>query len=71
VSVLVAGFVTFPAHVALKQGEKAPGFSARASLAGKAFDFSLDDALKRGPVVVYFYPVSVHKRVQSSGTHIL
>ena len=28
----------------------------KASLTGKAFDFSLKDALKKGPVVVYFYP---------------
>jgi peroxiredoxin len=55
-SVLLAGLVTLPAHAALKQGEKAPDFSARASLAGKEFNFSLKDALKRGPVVVYFYP---------------
>jgi peroxiredoxin len=41
---------------ALKQGDKAPDFSAKASLAGKAFTFSLADALKKGPVVVYFYP---------------
>jgi peroxiredoxin len=45
-----------PAVAALKKGDKAPDFSARASLAGKEFDFSLKDALKKGPVVVYFYP---------------
>src|SRR4029078_11320188 len=41
---------------ALKPNDKAPDFSAKASLAGKEFDFSLKDALKKGPVVVYFYP---------------
>ena len=45
-----------PAHAALKAGDAAPEFKAQASLAGKAFDFSLKDALKKGPVVVYFYP---------------
>lgn len=45
-----------PAFAALKNGDKAPDFSARASLAGKEFSFSLQDALKKGPVVVYFYP---------------
>jgi peroxiredoxin len=55
-TVLLAGLVTLPALAALKPGEKAPDFSARASLAGKEFNFSLKDALKRGPVVVYFYP---------------
>ena len=48
--------VAFPVHAALKAGQKAPDFTAQASLAGKAFDFSLKDALKKGPVVVYFYP---------------
>lgn len=44
------------AFAALKPGDKAPIFSAPASLAGKDFHFSLQDALKKGPVVVYFYP---------------
>lgn len=41
---------------ALKPGDSAPVFSAPASLAGKSFHFSLREALKKGPVVVYFYP---------------
>ena len=56
VAVLLSGAVTLPAFAALKQGDKAPDFSAKASLAGKEFDFSLKAALKKGPVVVYFYP---------------
>src|SRR6201994_1399046 len=40
----------------LSKGDAAPAFTARASLAGSAFDFSLKDALAKGPVVVYFYP---------------
>ena len=48
--------VSLPLLAALKVGEKAPDFSARASLAGKEFNFSLADALKKGPAVVYFYP---------------
>ncbi|GAC1423026.1 MAG: peroxiredoxin [Flavisolibacter sp.] len=31
-------------------------FTAKASLSGKTFDFSLKKALARGPVVLYFYP---------------
>src|SRR6266478_1248536 len=54
--VLLTGLVTLPAIAALKQGDKAPDFAAKASLAGKEFNFSLKDALQRGPVVVYFYP---------------
>jgi peroxiredoxin len=55
-AVVLAGAVAVPAWAALKQGEKAPVFTAKASLAGKAFTFSLKDALAKGPVVVYFYP---------------
>ena len=44
------------AHAALKEGQSAPPFEAQASLAGKNFTFSLKEALKKGPVVVYFYP---------------
>ncbi len=45
-----------PAYGALKAGDSAPQFDAQASFAGKASDYSLKDALKKGPVVVYFYP---------------
>lgn len=48
--------ICMPAFAALNTGERAPDFSARASLAGKEFDFSLRVALQKGPVVVYFYP---------------
>ncbi|MDP4285374.1 MAG: peroxiredoxin [Bacteroidota bacterium] len=40
----------------LSIGSAAPAFTAKASLAGKDFDFSLKKALAKGPVVVYFYP---------------
>src|SRR5712691_1529146 len=56
VGILLSGLVTLPALAALKQGDRAPDFSAKASLAGKEFGFSLKDALQKGPVVVYFYP---------------
>ena len=54
---LLAALVLAPAaHAALNEGDAAPAFGAQASLAGKAFHYSLPDALKKGPVVVYFYP---------------
>jgi len=56
-ALLVSAFAV-PAMAALKDGAAAPNFKARASLAGKEFDFSLADALKKGPVVVYFYPAA-------------
>jgi peroxiredoxin len=48
--------LALPAMAALNQGDSAPDFSAQASLAGKTFAFSLADARRKGPVVVYFYP---------------
>ena len=50
-----------PAFAALKIGDKAPDFSAPATLGGKEFTFHLADALKKGPVVVYFYPAAFTK----------
>src|SRR5579863_1617595 len=53
--------ISLPVLAALKSGDKAPVFSAQATLAGKEFNFSLTDALKKGPVVVYFYPSAFTK----------
>jgi thioredoxin-dependent peroxiredoxin len=53
---LISAAVALPAFAALKEGDSAPDFKAPASLAGKEFSFSLKDQLKKGPVVVYFYP---------------
>ena len=50
--------VVTSSFAALKQGDTAPDFKTQASLAGKEFTFSLRDALKKGPVVVYFYPAA-------------
>ncbi|MGH7025145.1 MAG: peroxiredoxin [Caulobacteraceae bacterium] len=46
------------AFAALAVGDKAPDFSAPASMAGKQFPFSLDKALRKGPVVLYFFPAA-------------
>ena len=53
---LASAIVALPALAALNKGDAAPAFKAQASLAGKEFSYSLADALKKGPVVVYFYP---------------
>jgi thioredoxin-dependent peroxiredoxin len=47
-----------PAHAELHPGSKAPDFTTEAALGGNQFTFSLADALKKGPVVVYFYPAA-------------
>ena len=56
IAAILAGAIAVPAAAALNEGDAAPDFTTQASLAGKAFNFSLKDALKTGPVVVYFYP---------------
>jgi len=53
--------ISLPVLAALKVGDMAPDFSARGSLGGKEFDFSLKAALKKGPVVVYFFPSAYTK----------
>lgn len=56
VAAVTLSLAAVTAHAALKPGSKAPDFTTQASLGGKAFSFSLADALKNGPVVLYFYP---------------
>jgi len=45
-----------PVSAELPVGARAPTFSTSAAMAGKEFGFSLQMALRRGPVVLYFYP---------------
>jgi peroxiredoxin len=45
-----------PAAAKLAPGAKAPDFTAPAYLAGNAFTYKLADSLKKGPVVLYFFP---------------
>ena len=47
-----------PASAALKVGDKAPDFTTEAALGGKAYSFALAKALKKGPVVLYFFPAA-------------
>ena len=47
-----------PALAALKPGAPAPDFATTAVKAGKTFDFSLSKQLKKGPVVLYFFPAA-------------
>lgn len=56
--IVFTAFAAAPALGALKPGDLAPDFNAQASLGGKVFGFSLAEALKKGPVVLYFYPAA-------------
>jgi len=54
---LGAGMVlASPVFAAISQGTTAPTFTAQASHDGKSSTLSLADALKKGPVIVYFFP---------------
>jgi peroxiredoxin len=61
-SILISGFMllianySFAQATPLSKGSKAPMFTAKASESGNEFDFNLEKALAKGPVVVYFYP---------------
>jgi thioredoxin-dependent peroxiredoxin len=55
---LGAAILTAPAWAALPPGSKAPDFTLQAAQGGGVFTFSLADALKKGPVVLYFYPAA-------------
>lgn len=46
------------AQAALTVGAPAPDFNAPASLGGNEFTFKLKEALKHGPVVLYFFPAA-------------
>lgn len=60
-AIAVAAGLAAPAGAALKPGAAAPDFTAQASLGGKEFTFTLAEALKHGPVVLYFYPAAFTK----------
>ena len=55
---LYLGLFATAAWAALKPGDAAPEFTLEAALGGKEFKFTLAEALKKGPVVLYFYPKS-------------
>ncbi|HET9356170.1 MAG TPA: redoxin domain-containing protein [Sphingomicrobium sp.] len=53
---ILALLAVAPATAALERGAKAPGFTTTGSLGGKEFKLTLRDQLRRGPVVLYFFP---------------
>ena len=51
-----ASLVAAPATAALKVGDKAPDFNTTGAVGGKEFKLHLKDQLRKGPVVLYFFP---------------
>ena len=58
---LALGALATPAYANMKVGDTAPSFTAEATVGGDQFTFSLADALKTGPVVLYFFPKAFTK----------
>lgn len=50
--------ISAAAYAALPVGATAPAFSTEAALGGKEAAFTLSAALKKGPVVLYFFPAA-------------
>jgi peroxiredoxin Q/BCP len=57
-ALVAAAISPLPASAALPIGTKAPDFTLQASQGGNTFTFDLADSLKKGPVVLYFYPAA-------------
>ena len=56
--VLVSLGFSLSAQAALDIGDVAPDFTTQAALAGSVYRFSLAESLKKGPVVLYFFPAA-------------
>jgi peroxiredoxin Q/BCP len=50
--------LSFSAHAALDIGDPAPNFTTEAALGGTVYRYSLGDSLRKGPVVIYFFPAA-------------
>ena len=50
--------LSLPASAALDIGDPAPAFTTQAALGGTVYNFSLAESLKKGPVVLYFFPAA-------------
>jgi len=57
-ALVALGCTVTPALAELHPGDGAPAFHTQASLGGKVFDYDVDEALRKGPVVLYFYPAA-------------
>jgi peroxiredoxin len=55
-AVAAAIFAAAPATAALQEGARVPSLITQGALAGKAFSLNLQQELRKGPVVLYFFP---------------
>jgi peroxiredoxin Q/BCP len=57
----MAAIMAAPASAALPAGSKAPDFTTAGAIGGKPFKLHLADQLRKGPVVLYFFPKAFTK----------
>ena len=57
----MAAIMAAPASAALPAGSKAPDFTTAGAIGGKSFKLHLADQLRKGPVVLYFFPKAFTK----------
>ena len=55
-AIVASTFAAAPAGAALEVGAAAPDFTTTGAVGGKEFKLHLADQLKKGPVVLYFFP---------------
>jgi peroxiredoxin len=56
VALALASLISMPASAALPLGARAPDFTTTGAVGGKPFKLHLAEQLKKGPVVLYFFP---------------
>ena len=61
IGLVLAATAASPTGAALPAGTKAPDFVTTGAVGGKAFRLRLADQLRKGPVVLYFFPKAFTK----------
>ena len=61
IAFVIAAAASTPAAAALPNGSKAPDFTTTGAVGGKSFKLHLADQLRKGPVVLYFFPKAFTK----------
>ena len=56
IALALASAISMPASAALPIGARAPDFTTTGAVGGKPFKLHLAEQLKKGPVVLYFFP---------------